>query len=154
MKPLAAPSLDPARKAADAAASAAPKPDPATARAARDFEAIFVRKLLSSLERSSKISGAGSSGSDMYGTMMVGALADAVASAGGIGLAPTILHAMTPRVGGEAVPPPKAPKGHVPPPSIQGFGGTTVPGADRGGSLEQAPGADLARRVHPTSEEG
>jgi flagellar protein FlgJ len=60
---------------------------PEVARAAREFEAIFLRQILASLEKSGHMGGTASTGSDVYGSMMVGALADAVANAGGVGLA-------------------------------------------------------------------
>jgi Rod binding domain-containing protein len=46
-----------------------------------------LRQILTALEKAGRVSSTGSTGSDVYGSMMVGALADAVASAGGVGLA-------------------------------------------------------------------
>ncbi len=68
-------------------AAKAPAVKPEVAHAAREFEAIFLRQMLTSLEKSSHMGSTGSAGSDVYGSMMVGALADAVAAAGGVGLA-------------------------------------------------------------------
>ena len=65
----------------------APVVKPEVARAAREFEAIFLRQILTSLEKTGHMGSTGSTGSDVYGSMMVGALADAVANAGGVGLA-------------------------------------------------------------------
>jgi peptidoglycan hydrolase FlgJ len=66
-------------------------------KAARDFEAIFLRQMLSGLEKSSGLSGSGkSSGAEIFGSMMVGALADTAAEGGGIGLSELILKAMLP----------------------------------------------------------
>jgi flagellar protein FlgJ len=65
----------------------APGVKPEVARAAREFEAIFLRQILTSLEKTGHMGSTGSTGSDVYGSMMVGALADAVAGAGGVGLA-------------------------------------------------------------------
>ena len=65
--------------------------------AARAFEAIFVRKMLSSLEKSA--SGAASNangGGGIYASMMVGSLADAVTQQGGIGLSDMIMRALGP----------------------------------------------------------
>ena len=67
-------------------------------KAAREFEQIFLRKMLSSLEKTGRASKEGgvSSGSDVYSSMVVGALADAMANAGGIGLADLITRATSP----------------------------------------------------------
>ncbi len=46
-----------------------------------------MRQILTSLEKTGHMGSTASTGSDVYGSMMVGALADAVASAGGVGLA-------------------------------------------------------------------
>jgi Rod binding domain-containing protein len=68
--------------------------------AARAFEAIFVRKMLASLEKSSKPGATGEAGGGgaggIYASMMVSALSDAVSASGGIGLADVILQALTP----------------------------------------------------------
>jgi Rod binding domain-containing protein len=69
--------------------------DPEKLRLAREFEQIFIRKMLSSLEKSGR-SMAGSSASssgDAYGSMVVSALAEAVSKGGGIGLAEVIARA-------------------------------------------------------------
>jgi Rod binding domain-containing protein len=63
--------------------------------AAQEFEAIFLRKMLACMEKSSKVDGgqgSHSSSTNAYSSMIVGALADAVAAAGGIGLGQSILH--------------------------------------------------------------
>jgi peptidoglycan hydrolase FlgJ len=82
---VALPSGSPA--ASSHAPPTAPGVKPEVARAAREFEAIFLRQILTSLEKTGHMGSTGSTGSDVYGSMMVGALADAVASAGGVGLA-------------------------------------------------------------------
>ena len=67
--------------------------------AARAFEAIFVRKMLASLEKSSKPGATGEAGAGaggIYASMMVSALSDAVSANGGIGLADVILRALQP----------------------------------------------------------
>jgi len=74
---------------ADAKADATPE----QRKVARDFEAIFLRKLLSSLEKTGGIGGSGS-GAQVYRSMMVGAVADSAAESGGIGLSDVILEAM------------------------------------------------------------
>jgi flagellar protein FlgJ len=62
---------------------------------AQQFEAIFMRQLLGSLEQSGGLGG-DSTGGGVYRSMMVGALADNTASGGGIGLAELVLKAMVP----------------------------------------------------------
>lgn len=65
--------------------------DPEKLRLAREFEQIFIRKMLSSLEKSGKAtSGSSSSSNDAYSSMVVSALAEAVSNAGGVGLADVI----------------------------------------------------------------
>jgi|GEM_PF-495125 len=60
---------------------------------AQQFEAIFMRQLLGSMEKSGSLGG-DTSGAGVYRSMMVGALADSAASGGGIGLAEIVLKAM------------------------------------------------------------
>jgi len=76
-------------------------PKPAALEAAREFESIFLRTLLSSLEKTTKPASGGSlsAGQSAYGGMVVSAMADAMTSAGGIGLAEIIVKAMTQRDG-------------------------------------------------------
>ena len=71
-------------------------PSPATLQAAREFEAVFVRKILAALEKTTRFGGdsALSAGADVYSSMMVGALADSVAASGGIGLGDLIARAL------------------------------------------------------------
>jgi Rod binding domain-containing protein len=71
-------------------------PTPEQQKAARDFEAIFLRQLLSSLEKGSGVSGGQSSGGAVFRSMMVSAMADKAAEGGGIGLSELILKAMLP----------------------------------------------------------
>jgi peptidoglycan hydrolase FlgJ len=66
--------------------------------AARDFEAIFVRQLLQPLEKVQSLGGNSNSGQQIYGSMMVGALADAATRGGGIGLSDLIANALVPPV--------------------------------------------------------
>lgn len=56
--------------------------------ATSQFEAIFLRQMLSSLEKTASASATGgdSAGGSVYGSMVVNAVADAVAQAGGLGL--------------------------------------------------------------------
>jgi Rod binding domain-containing protein len=83
--------------AAPEASATRAEPRPEVLRAAREFETIFLRSLLGSLEKttSSGTSGSMKSGQSTYGSMVVGALADSMSGAGGIGLAEVIAKAMT-----------------------------------------------------------
>ncbi len=80
----------PSTTALDVTAPSQPKAlDPRVQKAARDFEAIFVRQMLKPLEKTTA-AGAGAEaqpGENTYGSMIVGALADAISKAGGLGLA-------------------------------------------------------------------
>ena len=71
--------------------------DPEKLRLAREFEQIFIRKMLSSLEKSGRnaAGGAASASGDAYGSMVVSALAEAVSKGGGVGLAEMIARAAT-----------------------------------------------------------
>jgi Rod binding domain-containing protein len=56
--------------------------------AARQFEAMMLKRMLSSLEKTTKLdSGKGTS---MYGSMIVDAMADAIVGSGGLGLSKII----------------------------------------------------------------
>lgn len=63
-----------------------PAPDQARlAQAAQQFEAVLLRRMLSSLEKTTQMqSGKGTS---MYGGMIVDAMADAIVGSGGLGMA-------------------------------------------------------------------
>jgi flagellar protein FlgJ len=79
-------------------------PTAAEKKAAQEFEAIFLRKMLSCMEKSTKVEGSTlSSSADAYSSMIVGALADAVAASGGIGLGQSLLHSIQ-GAKGQAVP--------------------------------------------------
>jgi Rod binding domain-containing protein len=85
MTPVTLNPLTPAAQTADARATG---PSFEEREALKQFEAIFLRQLLGSLEKAGTFAGkkGPSSGSALYGSMMVGAMADAAADAGGIGL--------------------------------------------------------------------
>ena len=80
---------------ATAAKSAEPV-DPKALKAAKDFEAIFLRTLLSSLEKTTSVKGGGKldTGQSTYGSMVVGAMADQISSTGGIGLADIVAKSL------------------------------------------------------------
>ncbi len=56
---------------------------------AKEFEGIFLRKMLSSLEKTTSMTGK-APGAQMYGQMVTDALADAMGRGGGIGLAESL----------------------------------------------------------------
>jgi flagellar protein FlgJ len=95
------------------AAPAAGGAKPEVAKAAREFEAIFLRQMLTSLQKASRMGNSeSSSGGEVYGSMMVGALADAVAAAGGIGLAKYVTTTLAPEAHAASA---AAPGGSSPP---------------------------------------
>jgi Rod binding domain-containing protein len=57
-----------------------------TLEAARQFEAMMLRHVLSSLEKTTSVGGTKTGGNSTYKSMMVDALADGLAQAGGLGL--------------------------------------------------------------------
>jgi peptidoglycan hydrolase FlgJ len=63
---------------------------------AQEFEAIFLRRLMGSLEKAGGMGGSKDGGAAIFGSMMVNALADNAAASGGIGLADIIFQAMMP----------------------------------------------------------
>jgi Rod binding domain-containing protein len=89
-------------------AQAEPPIDPKALKAAKDFEAIFLRTLLSSLEKTTSMSGGASkpsTGASTYGSMVVGALADNISSSGGIGLAAIVAKSLSAHVPAAATEP-------------------------------------------------
>ncbi len=83
------------------------KPEPADAaqkqklaEATKQFEAVLIRQMLSSLERTTQLSGSKTTlgGQSAYSSMMGDALSDAIAQAGGLGLAPTLDGMLAERV--------------------------------------------------------
>jgi Rod binding domain-containing protein len=83
-------------QATSEARPAEPAADPKALKAAKDFEAIFLRTLLSSLEKTTSVSGGGklSTGQSTYGSMIVGAMADQISGTGGIGLADIVAKSL------------------------------------------------------------
>jgi Rod binding domain-containing protein len=81
---------------AGATAAAKEQVDPKALKAAKDFEAIFLRTLLSSLEKATSVSGGGklNTSQSTYGSMVVGALADNISGTGGIGLAEVVARSL------------------------------------------------------------
>ncbi len=102
ISPVSSATTLPSTTALDATAASQPKaPDPRVQKAARDFEAIFVRQMLKPLEKTTA-AGAGAQaqpGENTYGSMIVGALADAISKAGGLGLADEIGKSLARTIG-------------------------------------------------------
>jgi Rod binding domain-containing protein len=66
--------------------------------ASRQFEAVFLRQMLSCLEKTTSTLGGKDAGSNIYGSMMVDAVADAVSQAGGIGLGAMLKRTLEPQI--------------------------------------------------------
>jgi Rod binding domain-containing protein len=115
--------------------------DPEKLRLAREFEQIFIRKMLSSLEKTGQKDGAAGAtgGGSAYGGMVVSALAEAVSKGGGVGLAEVIARAASQPAGTAG---PKVPSTD----ELQ----TAVANATRGPHTGGEPGADPSR-VSPES---
>lgn len=98
-------SLQPSPSAASEAVPAVVpnKPDAKLVEAARQFEAIFVRKMMASMETSSGITGQKQPGSDIYGSMITGALADAATQGDGMGLSALILESLSQKLPAQPV---------------------------------------------------
>lgn len=102
----AAATIESARAPASADKAAPSAPSAEVLKAARDFEGIFLRTMLSSLQKTTKLGSSStlSAGQSTYGSMVVGAMADAVSTAGGVGLAEVIARALTVRASAEIEP--------------------------------------------------
>ena len=78
------------------AAAKVEAPDPAMLKAAKDFETIFVRQMLKSVEKTTA-AGMGTkaaAGQSTYGSMIVDTLSDSISKGGGLGLADVIAKSM------------------------------------------------------------
>lgn len=122
-------------------------------KAAQEFEQIFVRKMLSSLEKTGRMgqSGSVSGGNDVYSSMVVDGLANAIAGSGGIGLADLIVRSMHSHD-------PAAPSAATVDPASAGgsavSAGTAGTATAASGALAQASGEGRsASRVPPATSE-
>ena len=81
---------------ADAKPSPSAPGDPRLREAARQFEAVFLRVMLTSLQRTTKVGNGSpvSAGQSTYGSMVVDALSDALSASGGIGLQESLLDSL------------------------------------------------------------
>lgn len=91
---LSVQTLDAANKLERASFDELAKAHPEAASAARQFEAVFLRQLLSCVEKSGGLGKGSETQGAVVGSMMVGALSDEMSSAGGIGLSDVVLRAM------------------------------------------------------------
>ena len=66
--------------------------------AARQFEAVFLRQILSSVERAASVQGGKAAGSNLYGSMLVDAVADSISRSGGMGLASMLVKSLGPQL--------------------------------------------------------
>jgi flagellar protein FlgJ len=66
-------------------------------KAAREFEAVFLRTLLAPLQKTTQLGGKPSiaAGQSTFGGMVVSAMADSMTNAGGIGLADVVARALS-----------------------------------------------------------
>jgi Rod binding domain-containing protein len=69
------------------------KPSEKAIKAARDFEAIMVRHMLESMQKTTELNGK-SHANNGYQSMATEALADSIARGGGLGLADLIAHTL------------------------------------------------------------
>jgi len=71
-------------------------PDPKLLQAAKDFEAIFVRQMLKSVEKTTAAGGTTkpTAGQSTYGSMIVDTLSDSISKGGGLGLADVVARSM------------------------------------------------------------
>jgi Rod binding domain-containing protein len=135
MTPTSISGLTGGQQMADAKANATPE----QLKVARDFEAIFMRQLLSSMEKTGGIAGSGT-GAGVYRSMMVGAIADSAAEGGGIGLSDMILEAMLRAQGVEAVGSPAPEAAAQAAPKLSQAGAAVVSESSR----QLTPAGDLA----------
>jgi Rod binding domain-containing protein len=88
----------------ETAAAKPQRPDPELLEAARQFEAIFVRQLMAPMEKSRGITGQNQPGSDVYGSMITGALADAATQGDGLGLSALVLESLSQKLPSKPAP--------------------------------------------------
>ncbi len=71
-------------------------PDPSLLKAAKEFESIFVRQMLKSLEKTTAAGGnaKATAGQSTYGSMIVDSLSESISKGGGIGLADVVARSM------------------------------------------------------------
>jgi Rod binding domain-containing protein len=69
-------------------------PSPVAVKAAREFESLLVGQMLKSLERTGRVAGTPGAGQQIYGSMIVEAVSDAITRAGGMGLTDLIARTL------------------------------------------------------------
>lgn len=80
-------------------AEPARKADPKVREAAKQFEGILLRQMVSELQKTAHLGGGPQTGGQLYESLVSEALADAVERAGGLGLADSIARSMQARDG-------------------------------------------------------
>jgi peptidoglycan hydrolase FlgJ len=91
---VATSSLEATKRLENASFDDLAKAHPEAASAARQFEAVFLRQLMSCVEKSGGLGKGSETQGAVVGSMVVGALSDEMSSAGGIGLSDVVLRAM------------------------------------------------------------
>ncbi len=131
--------------------SATPTTDKATSKklddAASQFEAVFLRQMLSSLEKTVSIEGNKGAGTNLYGSMLVDAVADAISRAGGIGIAPMLKNSLEPQlkqVAGSTTSTPRAQWV-----AVSGSGRAEGANIDPPKTVAQSDGKQVAEAGHP-----
>ena len=85
-----------------------PRSEERSARAAQEFEQIFLRQMLGALMKTTRLGPTSSiPGTDIYDSMVVDALSGSIAESGGLGLADVVernLNARSPQVGERSEP--------------------------------------------------
>ena len=71
-------------------------PDPSVLKAAKEFESIFVRQMLKSLEKTTAAGGntKATAGQNTYGSMIVDSISESISKGGGLGLADVLARSM------------------------------------------------------------
>lgn len=132
------------------------RPATPASEAAKQFEEIFLRKMLGEVMKSAKVGGASAvAGSDMYDSMVVDALATAIADVGGLGLGEALRERIEAQQGGGE--PANAGGSSGPRPFQNAASLVAGPATERGNTsskvesnrlslVEVAPGGDLSTR--------
>lgn len=83
--------MDPVRPAGPPLARPATAPDPATTKAAEEFEAVFIATFIGEmLEQSRPRTVGGGAGEQMFGSLLANEIAREIARSGGLGLAQSV----------------------------------------------------------------
>lgn len=80
----------------------APKADPKLREAAKQFEGILLRQMLTEMQKTTHMGESSAAGGQLYATMVTEALADSVLKAGGLGLTDSLVRSMDRHSGHDA----------------------------------------------------